>query len=376
MMNRVCIPVLSMLLAIMASCVGGSKKTGIEGGIVEENLYAKGYEIIHYNGFTTVEIANPWDTTKILQRYVLVEKGVDLPRNLPEGTLIRTPLDNIIMYTTLHASIWEKMGALDAVKGICESEYLTSEKAIAMVKEGKISDCGSAFSPNVETIMEVDGEIIVASPYENSGYGQAEKLGIPIFESADYMEHHPLGRVEWLKVYGLLQGKRDIADSMFNATMNRYNSLKELAQGELKKPRIMSERKYGASWYIVGGASYMATMYRDAGADYIFSDNTESGSATASFETVYEKGGDSDIWILKYAAENKMTYNHLQQENPLYANFAPFKNRRMFACNTLTTPYYEYIAIHPDIILADYVKMFHPHLLPDYSLVCYEPIGE
>lgn len=120
----------------------------------------------------------------------------------------------------------------------------------------------------------------------------------------------------------------------------------------------------------------MATMYRDAGADYIFSDNTESGSATASFETVYEKGGDSDIWILKYAAENKMTYNHLQQENPLYANFAPFKNRRMFACNTLTTPYYEYIAIHPDIILADYVKMFHPHLLPDYSLVCYEPIGE
>ena len=100
MMNRVCIPVLSMLLAIMASCAGGSKKTGIEGGIVEENLYAKGYEIIHYNGFTTVEIANPWDTTKILQRYVLVEKGADLPSNLPEGTLIRTPLDNIIMYTT------------------------------------------------------------------------------------------------------------------------------------------------------------------------------------------------------------------------------------------------------------------------------------
>ena len=376
MIKRVSNLLLGILLLIVVSCKGVGNKGELSGGVAEENLYATGYEIIHYNGFTTVEIANPWDTTKILQRYVLVEKGDDLPRNLPEGTIIRTPLENIIMYTTLHASIWEKMGALDAVKGICETEYLTSEKAIAMVREGKIADCGSAFSPNVETIMEVDGEIIVASPYENSGYGQAEKLGIPIFESADYMEHHPLGRVEWLKVYGLLQGKRDIADSMFNATMSRYNALKELAQGELKKPRIMSERKYGASWYIVGGASYMATMYRDAGADYIFSDNTESGSATASFETVYEKGGDSDIWILKYAAENKMTYNHLQQENPLYANFAPFKNRRMFACNTLTTPYYEYIAIHPDIILADYVKMFHSHLLPDYSLVCYEPIGE
>ena len=365
-----------LLLCASVACKGVGSKEDFGDCVVEENLYAQGYVISCYKDFTSVEIVNPWDTTKILQRYILVEKERSLPDNLPDGTVIRTPLDNIIMYTTLHASIWEKMGALDAVKGICETEYLTSQKAIAMVKEGKIADCGSAFSPNVETIMDLGGDIIVASPYENSGYGQAEKLGIPIFESADYMEQHPLGRVEWLKVYGLLQGKKDVADSMFNATMTRYNALKNLAQEEKIKPRIMSERKYGASWYIVGGASYMATMYKDAGADYIFSDNTESGSATASFETVYERGGDSDIWILKYAAENKMRYADLQKENPLYANFAPFKNRRIFTCNTITTPYYEYIAIHPDRILADYVKMFHPQLLPDYEMVCYEAMGE
>lgn len=366
----------SVLLPAFFACKGVDGMGDFGEFVVEEKLYAQGYEISYYKDFTSVEIVNPWDTTKILQRYILVDRDKTLPDNLPEGTVIRTPLENVIMYTTLHASIWEKMGALDAVKGICETEYLTSERAIAMVKEGKIADCGSAFAPNVETIMDLGGEFIIASPYENSGYGQAEKLGIPIFESADYMEHHPLGRVEWLKVYGLLQGTRDVADSMFNATMNRYNTLKELAQGEQRKPRIMSERKYGASWYIVGGTSYMATLYRDAGADYIFSDNQESGSATASFETVYEKGGDSDIWILKYAAEKKMTYNDLQQENPLYANFAPFRNRRIFVCNTITTPYYEYIAIHPDRILADYVKMFHPHLLPDYEMVCYEAMKE
>lgn len=365
-----------VLLSASFSCKSVDGKADFGECAVEKNLYAQYYEISYYKDFTSVEIVNPWDTTKVLQRYILVEKENPMPDNIPEGTVIRTPLDNIIMYTTLHASIWEKMGALDAVKGICETEYLTSEKAIAMVKEGKIADCGSAFSPNVETIMDLGGEFIIASPYENSGYGQAEKLGIPIFESADYMEQHPLGRVEWMKVYGLLQGKRDIADSMFNATMDRYNSLKELAQGGLKKPRLMSERKYGASWYIVGGASYMATMYKDAGADYIFSHNTESGYATVSFETVYERGGDSDIWILKYAADKKMTYSNLQQENPLYANFAPFKNRRIFTCNTITTPYYEYIAIHPDRILADYVKMFHPELLPDYEMVCYEAMGE
>ena len=365
-----------VLLSVLFACKGAGGKGDLGECVVEENLYAKGYVISHYKDFTSVEIANPWDTTKILQRYILVERDKTLPDNLPEGTLIRTPLNNVIMYTTLHASIWEKMGALDAVKGICETEYLTSEKAIAMVKEGKIADCGSAFSPNVETIMDLGGEIIIASPYENSGYGQAEKLGIPIFESADYMEQHPLGRVEWMKVYGLLQGTREVADSMFNATMTRYNALKDLARGEQNKPRLMSERKYGASWYIVGGTSYMATMYKDAGADYIFSDNNESGSATASFETVYDRGADSDIWILKYAAGEKMTYAHLQKENPLYVNFAPFKERKIFICNTIATPYYEYIAIHPDRILADYVKMFHPQLLPDYEMVCYEAMKE
>ena len=364
-------------LALMAaSCGGVGSKSESEGGRVEENLYAQWYRIVHFDDYISVEINNPWDTTKILQRYILVDKEEALPQNLPSGTLVRTPIDNIIMYTTLHAAIWEEMGCLNAVKGICETEYLTSPQAVSMVKEGKILDCGSAFSPNVETIMDLGGEFIVASPYENSGYGQAEKLGIPIFESADYMENHPLGRVEWLKVYGLLQGKREVADSMFNATMENYNRLKLLAQDQEHKPRLMSERKYGSSWFIVGGASYMATMYRDSGADYIFSDNEETGSATTSFESVYERGEDCDIWILKYATPYPMTYKLLKEENSLYANFAPFRNRRIFACNTLNTPYYEYIAIHPDIILADYVKMFHPHLLPDYNLVCYEAIAE
>ena len=219
----------------------------------------------------------------------MVERGKDLPDNLPEGTLIRTPVQNVIMYTTIHASIWEELESLDGVVGICEPEYLTSGKALQMMEEGKIHDCGKAASPNVEKIMEVGGEIIIASPFEHGGYGQAEKLGIPIFESADYMETHPLGRVEWMKVFGMLQGKRALADSLFKVTMNNYNRLKALAANVEHRPRVMSERKYGSSWFIVGGASYIAQMYKDAGAEYIFSDNTETGSVPIAFETVFDR---------------------------------------------------------------------------------------
>ena len=367
-------------IVLLASCGNGGSGSGgnslTETGTREENSYAKLFEITHYSNCKVISVINPWDTTRILQKYVLVEKDSPLPDNLPHGTIIRTPVENIIMYSTIHASIWEELGALENVAGICEPEYLTSQNAKQMLTEGKIQDCGMAASPNVEKIIEIDGQFIVASPFENGGYGQAEKLGIPIFESADYMENHPLGRVEWMKVVGLLSGREDVADSLFKSTENSYNSLKALAAGAVGKPRIMSERKYGSSWFIVGGASYIAQMYKDAGADYIFSDNPDTGSVPFAFETVFDKGADSDLWVFKYAAERPMTYADLEAEYSPYARFAPFRNRKIYICNTVGTPYYEYIAIHPDYILADYVKMFHPHLLPDYEPVCYLPMPE
>ena len=371
---------LSVAIALLASCGNGGSGSGSnaysETGTKEQNNYAKLFEITSYSNCKVISVINPWDTTRILQKYVLVEKDSPLPDKLPQGTVVRTPVENIIMYSTIHASIWEELGALENVAGICEPEYLTSQNAKQMLAEGKIQDCGMAASPNVERIIDIEGKFIVASPFENGGYGQAEKLGIPIFESADYMENHPLGRVEWMKVFGLLSGKEEVADSLFKSTEGNYNSLKALAAEVVGKPRIMSERKYGSSWFIVGGASYIAQMYKDAGADYIFSDNPDTGSVPFAFETVYDRGADSDLWVFKYAAERPMTYSDLEAEYNPYANFAPFKNRRIYICNTVGTPYYEYIAIHPDYILADYVKMFHPQLLPDYEPVCYLPMQE
>ncbi|MBE6246698.1 MAG: ABC transporter substrate-binding protein [Bacteroidales bacterium] len=375
-MKRILPIFLYVSIFFLACCSTGKGNIAPLNGAVEENLYAEGFEIAHYKGFSTISVVDPWDTAKVLQRYILVERGKDLPDNLPEGTLIRTPVQNVIMYTTIHASIWEELESLDGVVGICEPEYLTSGKALQMMEEGKIHDCGKAASPNVEKIMEVGGEIIIASPFEHGGYGQAEKLGIPIFESADYMETHPLGRVEWMKVFGMLQGKRALADSLFKVTMNNYNRLKALVANVEHRPRVMSERKYGSSWFIVGGASYIAQMYKDAGAEYIFSDNTETGSVPIAFETVFERGEDSDIWIFKYAMPRPMLYSDLKGEYEPYAKFAPFRNRNIYICNTVTTPYYEYIAIHPDYILADYVKMFHPELMPDYNFVCYEAMRD
>lgn len=377
-MKRILYILLFPFLFAVVSCGRGAGENNLpaEEGIRHKNLYATGYSVTEFKEYTVVEIADPWKKGKVLQKYILVEKGKNLPDNLPKGTIIRTPVANAIMYTTIHVSIWEELGALDAIAGICEPEYLTSKAPKDLIAGGKIADCGKSASPNVETIMDIGGEIIIASPFENGGYGQAEKLGIPIFESSDYMENHPLGRVEWMKVFGLLSGKEELADSLFNSTVHRYNALKELACNTPQRPKLMAERKYGATWFTAGGASYMAVMYKDAGADYIFADNGETGSIPLSFEAVYEKGYDSDIWIFLHDNPYLNTYNDLKSEYTPYENFAPFKNRNIYVCNTVIAPYYEYIALHPDYVLADFVKMFHPQLMPEYELKCFKPMLE
>ena len=115
------------------------------------------------------------------------------------------------------------------------------------------------------------------------------------------------------------------------------------------------------------GAVEFAGMMEDAGADYPWSDNELSGSIPMSFEHVLERAADADVWVFKYNRPQNMTYADLEDEYGGYVRFAPFRNRKVYACNTHTTPYYEDIPIHPDYVLADMVWVLHPELMPEYT---------
>lgn len=330
-------------------------------------LYARGFTIQHFTDYTSVEVRDPWDSTRILQRYLLVDRGALMPGDLPKGTVVRTPVKNIVVYTSVHAAIIDQLGEADKVIGVCEPRYMDTPSIQEGLRVGKIADLGEATAPNIEKIIDIGAEIIIASPFQNAGYGPAEKLGIPIIEAADYMESLPLGRTEWIRFYGLLFGKEAMADSIFRETKGRYLELKELAKTVTNRPTVISEKKFGSSWYMPAGDSYVAHLYNDAGADYIFKDLPGAGSTPLAFETVLDKAIHADMWLIKYNQANDMTYKDLRTEYTPYENFDAFKNRRIYTCNTGIVPYYEEFPIHPDYLLKDLVWVFHPELLPGYT---------
>ncbi|MDH6304941.1 iron complex transport system substrate-binding protein [Parabacteroides sp. PF5-5] len=355
-------------ILLVAACSQPAKQaTSVQANDSDTIRYATGFTVERFDDFISVEVIDPWNTTQVLQRYLLVERGQALPGNLPKGTVVRVPLRKIAVYTSVHASIIDQLGEADKIIGVCEPQYMDSPTIQEGLQSGRIVDLGMATSPNVEKMIDIDVEYIIASPFQNSNYGQAEKIGIPIIEAADYMEPLPLGRAEWGRFYGLLFQKEAMADSIFRDTEERYLALKSLAKTATKYPTVLSEKRYGSFWYISGNDSYIAHFFKDASADYIFKDIPGSGSTPLAFETVLDQAMHADIWLMKYNQTDEMTYKSLRDEYTPYENFDAWKNRNIYTCNTGKVPYYEEFPIHPDYLLEDLIWVFHPELLPDYT---------
>ena len=351
------------ILLLITAC-GGNRATS-ETGQAYTLDYAKGFTVENHDGYTKIDVKNPWDTTKLLRRYLLVPDSLAVPGNLPEGELIRTPVKRIVAYASAHCGMLEVIGAEKQLIGVCESRYVNLDFVKKGIAEGTLIDVGEAFSPNIERIIELEPEVIIATPIENMGYGQVEKIGVPLIEATEYLENTPLGRAEWVRFFGLLCGREAKADSAFRQIVSNYEEVEALVAGVTERPTVLPEMPYPPVWYVPGGDSFMAHLYRDAGADYPWSDNTSAGSLTLSLESVLEKGVDANIWVMKYNRPQNMTYRDLQGTFDGASRFMAFKNKRIFAANTALTPYYDEVPVYPDRVLRDLVWVFHPEYLPE-----------
>ena len=338
--------------------------------------YALGFNAENLDGFVKIEVHDPWNDGKLLQRYLLVPRDKPLPDGMPKGTIVRVPLRNIVVYTSVHSAMLDELGVADRIVGVCEPRYIKVPSVVKSLNEGLTKDLGAATSPNIERMIEAGTEVVIASPFDHGGYGSVEKLGIPIIECADYMETDPLGRAEWIKFLGFFTGQNRRADSLFRATESNYLKTKALVANVATRPKLMTGMKYGSPWFVPSGESFMASIYKDAGADYIFSYLTGSGSTPMSFETVFDKAVHADIWLINYNRDDNMTYGALKSDYSPYSGFDAFRNRRIFGNNTDSSMYYEEVPMHPDYLLAELIAIFHPQFLPDHKLRYFHRLEE
>lgn len=364
---------------LLSACGGGSKTSSLQAeGDTVRMKYSSLLQIVKHADYTVVTIRNPWDTLKVLHTYLLADREKPLPEHLPEGTVVRTPLQKSVIYSSVHCSLWSELDELKGIGGVCGLEYIKLPQIQEGCRNGSIVNVGNSMNPDIERIIDLRPDAILLSPFENSGgYGRVGKLNIPIIECADYMETSALGRAEWMRLYGLLLGKEAQADSLFAGIEKEYLTLTQQVKSQnLKRPMVISEMKNSSAWYIPGGNSTMGRLYQDAGADYVFASLSNSGSVPLAFETVFDRGGNADIWLIKYNQPQDKTYSELERDYAPYARFKAFQDRKVYGCNTNHVPFYEESPFHPELLLKDLIKIFHPELLPDYDLKYFSNLAE
>lgn len=362
--------ILFLALALICSCKGGTRFQA-DGGIME---LASHITIQETDRSFFARIANPWKKGSLLHTYTFTDSlPTDYKFNRNVNT-VHVPLKSVVVMTNSLAHLMVELGVEDCIAGVCEPEYISDTLIRARLSSGMIADCGNSMYPTIEKIMELSPDAIMVSPFEQTGYGQLEKLGIPLLECADYMETSPLARAEWIRFYGRLFGAGERADSLFNKVRTDYNNLKETASRTVARPKVMLDTRSGSAWYVAGGSSTIGCMISDANAEYVFADNNDSGSVPLSFETVFERAQDADVWLLKNSSSTPLTYSLLEADFKSYASFKPFKEHNIWVCNVNEVPYFELSSFHPEMLLGEFISIFHPEM--SNGRYFYHPLDE
>lgn len=383
-MKRVTILSICLLLILMTGCKNRGQRilltsvgdAGEAQAFVEQikPKYAKGFLVTYTEEGCLLEIRDPQSTSDNRSfHYFLIPRGVT-PKQVPKDyTLIEVPVRSVICMTSLQLSNFIKLDELDRVVGITSTRHLFNEEINRRLEDGRTRKIGIEGNFDNEVIMGVNPDVILISPFKRGGYDAIKEVDIPLIPHTGYKEMSPLGQAEWIKFVGLLTGTEDKANICFAGIEQRYNELKELASNVKDRPVVFSGEMRGGNWYAVGGKSFLAQLFKDAGADYFLKDNQESGGVVLDLETVYFQAADARYWRIVNSYQGTFTYDALRKNDDRYADFRAFEEKGIIYCNMREKPFYEKMPVEPELILADLIKIFHPQLLPeDYQPAYYE----
>ena len=372
---------ISILLTV-SGCVNRDKKN-IESIFEPGNQIKKAerFEIEKKKGWTEVKIINPWQgATGINQVYYLVKRGSVLPVGIDSSLVIFVPVQKIICMSTTHLAMISALGEERSIAGVSGTGFIFSPDILRNVEKGLVADVGYEANMNRELILKISPDLIMIYGIgsESSGYvARIKELGIKVVINGDYLETDPLGRAEWIKLFGALYCKENLSDSIFNSEVDEYTRLKSfISQNTRSRPKVLLGLPFKDSWYISPGNSFISQLINDAGGDYLWKDTESSFSMPYGIENVYLKALTADYWLNIGSARSK---SEIFSVDPRLNDLPCFRKGNLFNNNKRITSnggndYWESASLFPHLLLKDIATILHPELYKDQELIYYRKI--
>lgn len=338
--------------------------------------YATGFSIKKYKGFYLLTINKTWDNSKKPQEIFLVENRLNFPSTCRKYFNIDIPVKSVASFSTSHLPAFELLEELKSVKAFSNLKFAYNEKIQAAVKEGNIFELGSP--PSSERLLALRPDAIFSYSTTDpsiEGLGGLLKLKLPVVFISEFREKHPLGRAEWVKVFGLFYKKLDLAKKKFREIEKRYNDVTISALLARPKRKVLIGEMMKGVWKAPGGKSDLVSIITDAGGDYIWSSIEKETTMNINIETVLIEGKKAEIWL-----PNNMSAN--LKELKLDNSYTPLKFLNeidVYNNNNRLSPgggndFWETALMRPDLLIQDFVRIFHPLLLPNHDLAWYKEL--
>jgi iron complex transport system substrate-binding protein len=318
------------------------------------------------------------------ERYVLLQCGAPAPslgHELTGAQVVTVPLKALFVFSTTHLSLLVDLDRVEVVTGVAQFDIVRTPEVDVRIKAGKVAQFARVgLAIDVERVVSARPSLLMASGTSNATLGVIRQAGVPVVANTEWLEPSALGRAEWLKYMALFLNEERKAQTLYGAMKHRYRTLSRRATSRLaaERPLVMTGRSTRGLFTIAGGRSYVAALIRDAGGRYAWADNTAVGSASVDLEAQIQRSANADVWINGGGWKNRAA---MLEDEPRYAAFKAYRQGQVWVYERRETAsagndYWSRSVTHPDLVLGDLVKIFHPTLARDHAFEWYMPVEE
>jgi iron complex transport system substrate-binding protein len=328
--------------------------------------FAQNFKFSKKGDLTFIYILNP--ETKSKELIFFLDKKTP---NLIRINNKKFNTSSIISFSSTFIGLLEKLNELKRVKGVDNLQLIHNSIIKKGITTGKVKELGSAELANIEEILNSKAQLILYSGFGNKfpNEDKLNKLNILSIPIYDWKETHPLGKAEWIKVFGVITNKEKIANDYFNNLKKRYLSIKQKFKAiKLSKP-LFSGSLIGDYWYLPAGQSYIANIFKDARIDYVEKSSKGVGSISKSFEYCFKNYQYTYFWI----NPGNCSKTNLIKQNKRYRFFKAFE-KNTFCYSHNPNLFWENSAIEPDSLLLDLIQITHPEINSNRNLYFYKNI--
>ncbi len=376
-MNR--FSIIWLFIILIAGCDSASQKRSEKTNDEStENQYARHFSLSEREGYTVIEIKNPWvDAQNIQYQYAVIHDSNAHVSN--EIQSFKSKPNKIAAISTTHIAFLEALNELDHVVAVSDKQYIYSSRFQELDNAKNISEVGFDTNLNIEKLLQLQVKVAFVYGISNEIEPLRKKLiraGIVPVMIGEYMEQHPLGKAEWIKVFGTVFGKKQQATQMFDSIARAYNELADKTAKLDQWPTVFTGLPWNDTWHTPGGNTYTAQLIEDAGGEYIFAGDTNSINYQYDTEIVFQRAGKAGIWLNPGTAQS---LGDIAGKDERLALFQAFKNGRVYNNNKRAvrgggSDYMESGVIKPHIILKDLIGIFHAELVEKKDFYYYRKL--